>query len=34
MINKVTMTAFPELAERYIALWNETDPQARRRAVE
>jgi hypothetical protein len=30
----VTMTAFPELAERYIALWNETDPNARRRAVD
>jgi hypothetical protein len=28
------MAAFPELAERYIALWNETDPDARRRGVD
>ncbi|RKN43168.1 nuclear transport factor 2 family protein [Streptomyces hoynatensis] len=27
-------TAFDTLAERYIATWNETDPKARRRAVE
>ena len=27
-------TAFDALAERYIATWNETDPTARRRAVE
>jgi SnoaL-like domain len=28
------MTTFEELAQRYIALWNETDPAARRRGVE
>src|SRR5689334_15724113 len=27
-------TMFTEIAERYIAAWNETDPQARRRAAE
>src|SRR3954452_20339061 len=27
------MSDFPTLAERYIAVWNETDPDARRRAV-
>src|SRR4051794_23185670 len=28
------MTDFTTLAQRYIAVWNETDPGARRRAVE
>ena len=28
------MSDFPVLAERYIAAWNETDVQARRRAVD
>jgi hypothetical protein len=28
------MTDFADLAQRYIAVWNETDPGARRRAVE
>jgi hypothetical protein len=28
------MTTFDELAQRYIELWNETDPASRRRAVE
>lgn len=28
------MTQFPQLAERYIAAWNETDPTACRRAVD
>jgi hypothetical protein len=28
------MSDFPVLAQRYIAAWNETDEQARRRAVE
>ncbi|WP_448623578.1 nuclear transport factor 2 family protein [Geodermatophilus sp. URMC 64] len=27
------MSDYPALAERYIAAWNETDPEARRRAV-
>src|SRR3954463_11277012 len=27
------MSDLPALAERYIATWNETDPEARRRAV-
>lgn len=27
------MSAFDELAQRYIAAWNETDPAARRKAV-
>jgi hypothetical protein len=28
------VTDFATLAERYIAVWNETDPETRRRAVE
>ncbi|MGY1815767.1 nuclear transport factor 2 family protein [Blastococcus sp. SYSU D00820] len=28
------MTASPDLADRYLAAWNETDPGARRAAVE
>ncbi len=28
------MSTFDELAQRYIASWNETDPTARRRAVD
>lgn len=28
------MTPFDDLAERYIAVWNETDPVSRRRAVD
>ena len=28
------MTATPELAERYVTVWNETDPPQRRAAVE
>ena len=28
------MTATPELAERYVTVWNETDPAQRRAAVE
>lgn len=28
------MTTFQELAQRYITVWNETDPAARRAAVE
>lgn len=28
------MTQFTQLAERYIATWNETDPTARRQAVD
>ena len=28
------MTTFDELVQRYIATWNETDPGARRRAVD
>lgn len=28
------MSTFPDLAERYIAAWNETDPDARRHAVD
>jgi len=28
------MSEFDELAQRYIATWNETDPAARRRAVD
>ena len=27
------MTATPELADRYLAVWNETDPAARRAAM-
>jgi hypothetical protein len=28
------MSTFDQLAERYIAVWNETDPESRRRGVE
>lgn len=28
------MTDFQEIAERYIAIWNETDPSARRPAID